>query len=161
VSFSAEDRSATDFAEEARRLLQKGDGDVARFSKTKSREVVAAGYVPDHDRWYQPKDESIHEHLFRVPEGRFHVVQMYVNAYIFKSISELAPTRWAIDDQGRLTPTLMLKKTKWGDKASSDAEPFAPETNAAHRKMSDREDAGENLAVASLQLTPKASTAQK
>jgi hypothetical protein len=159
VSFGGEDRTASQFANDVRPLLQRGDEGVSRFSNIRSVEIVAAGRVPDHELWYQPKDESVHEHLFLVPEGRFDAVQVYVDAYISKSIGEFAPTRWEINKEGVLTSTLLLKQTGW-DKDSSRVVPFAPETNRTHRKLIDREDAGHNFTTASLRIKPKASTAK-
>jgi len=95
-------------------------------------------------------------------------VQVYVNAYILKSIGEFAPTRWAINEEGVLEPTLLLKQTGWDkllkqigwDKDSSRVLPFEPETSRTHRKVADREDAGLNFTTASLRIKPKASTAK-
>lgn len=160
VSFGGEDRTSSEFANEVRPLLQRGDEGVSRFSNIRLAEIVAAGRVPDHELWYQPKDESVHEQLFLVPEGRFDAVQVYVNAYIIKSIDEFAPTRWAINEEGVLEPTLLLKQTGW-DKDSSRVLPFEPETSRTHRKAADREDAGLNFTTASLRIKPKASKARE
>ncbi len=159
VSFSGEDRPVTQFASDVQPLLERQDESVSRFSSIRSSEIVAAGRVPDHELWYQPKDESVHEELFLVPEGRFDVLQIYVDAYITKNIAELAPTRWEINGEGVLTPTLLLKQTGW-DKDPSRVVPFAPETNRAHRKALDREDAGHDFTTASLRIKAKASMAR-
>jgi hypothetical protein len=139
-----EDRTPSQFAEDVRPLLKRGDEGVSRFSNVRSVEIVAAGRVPDYELWYQPRDETVHEQLFLVPEGRFDVVQIKVYAYILKSIDEFAPTRWEIGEEGWLTPTLMLKQAGW-DKDSSRVLPFAPEADATHRKVTEREGAGMNF----------------
>ena len=90
VSLGGEDRTLSQFVNYARPLLQQRDGIVSRFSNVRSIEIVAAGYYPDHELWYQPKDETVHEQLFLVPEDRFDVVQIYVDAFIIKTIDELA-----------------------------------------------------------------------
>jgi hypothetical protein len=153
VSLGGEDRTLSQFVNYARPLLQQRDGIVSRFSNVRSIEIVAAGYYPDHELWYQPKDETVHEQLFLVPEDRFDVVQIYVDAFIIKTIDELAPTRWEMNDIGELTPTLLLKQKGW-DKDPGRVMPFAPE-NRGHRTMFDQADAGHDFTTASLQIKPK------
>ena len=156
VSFSGEDRTAEQFANDVRPLLEDLEG-LSRFSNIRLVEVAAAGRVSDYEMWYQPKDETVHEQLFLVPEAQFDTLQIFADVYITKSISEFAQTRWAIDDKGQLTPTLLLKQPGW-DKDPGRVAPFEPETNRTHRKLSDRSDVGHNFTTASLRLKPKAST---
>lgn len=157
VSFGGKDRTAAQFATDVRPLLKRGDEGISRFSNVKTVEVVAAGRVPDYEMWYQPRDETVHEQLFLVPEGRFDAVQVYLEAYIFKSIDDFAQTRWDINEEGWLTPTLLVKQRGW-DKDSSLVVPFAPEASRAQRKAVDREEAGHNFTTASVRIKAKAST---
>ena len=155
VSLGGDGRTISQFVNYARPLLQYDKG-VSRFSNIRSVEIVAAGYERDYELWYQPKDETVHEQLFLVPEERFDAVQIYVDAYIIKNIETLAPTRWEINDQGELTPTLLLKqKGWWWDKNSGRTVPFEPETNRDHRKIFDQGDAGHDFTTASLRIKPK------
>jgi hypothetical protein len=156
MRFGGDDRTLSQFIDYARPLLQHGDGIVSRFSNIRSVEIVAAGYYPDLELWYQPKDETVHEQLFLVPEGRFDTLHIFLDAYIIKDIDQLAATRWEMTNEGLLTPTLMLKQKGW-DKDSSRVEPFVPETNKGHRKMLDAEDAGHDFTTASVRIKPKSS----
>lgn len=151
VSFSGEERTASEFADDVRPLLQRGDESVSRFSSIRLGEIVAVGRIPDHEYWYQPKDETVHQQLFLVPEQRFDVVQIYVTAYIFKSIDRFAPTRWELNEQGELLPVLLLKQKGW-DRDSSRVVRFAPEANHTHRKAMDVEEAGQNFTTASMRI---------
>lgn len=165
VSFSEEDHTAPQFANHALPLLGRGDESVSRFSSISRFEVVAAGRVPDYEVWYQPKDETVHEQLFRVPEEQFDALQILVHAYITKGITTFAPTRWAITDDGELMPTLMIKQTGWFARSftgwskdhTSRAMPFEPDANPTHKKL-DRDDLAHNVTTASLRIKSKAST---
>jgi len=142
-------------------FIERGDESFGRFSSVRQVEVAAAGRVPEYEYWYQPKDETAHEQLFLVPEGKFDALQIYVDAYITKSIDEFAPTRWEMSKEGMLTPTLVLKQRGWDKDHPERVVPFEPETNAKQRKQGDREDAGHNSTTASLRLKPKAPSATK
>jgi hypothetical protein len=159
VSFSGEDRTADQFAKDVHPLMERGDESFGRFSSVRQVEVAAAGRVLDYEYWYQPKDETAHEQLFLVPEGKFDALQIYVEAYIIKSIDEFAPTRWEMNKEGILTPTLLIKQSGWDKDHPERVMPFEPETNARQRKQGDREDAGHDSTTASLRLKPKAATA--
>jgi hypothetical protein len=156
VSLRGDDRTLSQFITDKRPQLQGSNGSVSRFSDIRSIEIVAAGYNPDFELWYQPKDETVHEQLFLVPEGRFDVVQIYVDAFITKNIDGLAPTRWEINDKGELTPTLLLKQKGW-ERDSTRVVPFEPEANRDHRAMLDRGDAGHDFTTASLRIKPGSS----
>jgi hypothetical protein len=153
-SLGREDRTASQFADDAKPLLARGDEGVTRFSSVRAAETVASGRIPGYEFWYQPKDETVHEQLFYVPEGRFDVLQIFVDAYIFKSIDDLAPTRWDINEEGVLTPTLLLKQKGW-NKDSSRVLPFVP-ADSTHWKATEPENAGQNFTTASLRIKPKA-----
>jgi len=159
VSFSGEDRTAEEFAKKVRPFMERGDESFSRFSSMRQVEVAAAGRIPEYEYWYQPKDETVHEQLFLVPEGKFDVLQIYVDAYIIKSIDDFAPTRWEMNKDGVLTPTLLVKQKGWDKDHPERVMPFEPESNALQRKRSEKEDAGHNSATASLRLKPKAATA--
>src|SRR5262249_20312730 len=142
------------FVNDTRPLLQDSNGSISRFSSIRSSEIIAAGYEPEYEVWYQPKDETVHERLFLVPEERFDAVKIDVEADCFKNINELAQTRWEMDDDGQLTPILLLKQKGW-DKDSSRVARFTPDTNRDHRAMYYSENAGHNSTVASLRIKPK------
>jgi hypothetical protein len=154
VSFDGADRTRSEFVSHGRPLLQKVSDSASRFSNIRSAEIVAARYQPEFETWYQPKDETVHEQLFLVPEDRFDALQIYVSAIITKSIDMLAPTSWEMKDNGELTPALWLKEKGW-DKDPSRVVRFAPEADRGHRIIFDREDAGHNITTASLRLKPK------
>lgn len=157
--FGNEDRTPPKFVGDVRLLLEGVEESLSRFSNVESREVVAVGRIPDYETWYQPRDETVHEQLFLVPEGRFDAVRVFVDAYISRSIAEFAPTTWEIDEAGVLNPTLLLKQKGWA-KDSSRVAPLAPATDPAHQKLLDRIDAGHTSTTASLRIKPKASTAE-
>jgi hypothetical protein len=109
VRFRGEDRTVSQFLSDMPQLLKDREKSLSRFSNPQPAEVVASGYEPSYELWYQPKDETVHEQLFLVPEGRFDLLQISVNADISKSIDEYAPTRWEMDQDGMLSPILLLK----------------------------------------------------
>lgn len=159
VGLSGEERTTGEFATVARPWLEDRLESMSRFSTSTRVEVVAVGRIAEHNYWYQPRDETVHEQLFLVPEGRFDVLQIVVDAYITKGISQLAPTRWTISDQGELSPTLMLKQKGWDQEHPSRVEPFTPDLNRTHRLLSDRDDTGHNSTTASLRIKPKGAKA--
>jgi hypothetical protein len=164
ISFSGENRLADEFPNYASPLLESGEESVPRFSSFKRVEIAAVGRIPDLECWYQPKDETVFEELFLVPDGEFEALRIDVNAYVTKSIDKFAPTRWEITEQdelikGVLMPTLLLKMPGWDQDHLDLVEKFDPGANRKHKKMSDRADAGYNSTTASLRLKPMESTA--
>jgi hypothetical protein len=152
VSFNGEDRGADQYAKDVRPLLERGEESVARYSSIKRVDFAASGRVPDYELWYQPKDETVHEQLFLVPEKDFDVLQMYAYADITKSIAEFAPTRWDIDATGQLNPTLLVKQSGWSKDYPERVLPFEPEKDAAQRKQGDKNNAGQTFTTASLMV---------
>src|SRR6266404_3055947 len=76
-----------------------------------------------------------------------------------RTADQFAPTRWEMNKEGILTPTLLIKQSGWDKDHPERVMPFEPETNARQRKQGDREDAGHDSTTASLRLKPKAATA--
>jgi hypothetical protein len=154
LSFSGETRTEAEFAATVDPLLKGTEESFTRYSSIRRVEVVANGRVPDFEYWYQPKDETNHEQLFLVPEGEFDILQIVANADITKSLDNFAPTRWAIDGQGTLTPTLLLKAQGWSEDHQDRVTPFLPGQDKKQRILSDRSDAGQNVTTASLRIKP-------
>ena len=160
VSFSGEARSPAEYAAVAAPLVNGSDTSFTRYSSVRRAEVVASGRVADFEYWYQPRDETTHEQLFLVPEGEFDVLQILAEAEITKSLDRFAPTRWAVDAQGGLSSTLMLKADGWAEDHQDRVRPFLPKDERDQRLLiGDRTDAGHNETTASIRLKPASTTA--
>jgi hypothetical protein len=147
------------------------EGEKTWFQKVKGRAILphrvrgglghlhlrVQGHHRPHVYWYQPKDETVHQQLLLVSEGRFDVLQIQVDANITKSTDQFEATEWSIDDEGTLTPIMQVKQKRWYESRAA-VVPFQPETEMRHRRIGESHDAGHNSTSASLRLKPGSST---
>ena len=93
--------------------LQNEDGSLiqtfANYSNLE-KTVVANWQSGDWRNWYEKDNEATYEELFYVPHDKYQALQLDVEHWVTRSITDIAAVGWNLKKDGSFSPLIEMKK---------------------------------------------------